>query len=86
MLSRLDLSVTLPTMWNDPYLETCCRSALHRLSLSGAIGRPADHKDGPCLARLTTMGFAERRSDARYVITPTGIERHDREILRRVSE
>lgn len=70
-------------MWEEPYLETCCRSALHRLSLSGAIGRSANNKDGPCLARLETMGLAARRSDACYLITPTGDERHDRDVLRR---
>jgi DNA-binding transcriptional regulator PaaX len=78
--------MTLRTMWNQPYLETCCRSALHRLSLSGTIGRPADHKDGPCLARLTTMGLAQFRAESRYVITPAGIERHNQEILRRVPD
>jgi hypothetical protein len=72
-------------MWNEPYLETCCRSALHRLSLCGALGRPSHQKDDPCLARLTTMGLAARRDDMRYVITPLGVMRHDQEIGRRRS-
>jgi hypothetical protein len=67
-------------MWNDPYLETCCRSALHRLRLSETVGRPPDHKDGPCLARLAAMGLAARREDARYVITAAGIAWHDTSI------
>ena len=44
-------------MWNEPYLETCCRSALHRLMLSGPIGRPPGLKDGQCLIRLAGMGL-----------------------------
>jgi hypothetical protein len=71
------------SMWDEPYLETCCRSALHRLSLSGTIGRRADNKDGPCLARLETMGLAAQRGDGCYLITPAGDERHDRDVLRR---
>ncbi len=27
-------------MWNEPYLETCCRSALHRVVLTGPVGPP----------------------------------------------
>nr|WP_321985070.1 hypothetical protein [uncultured Lichenicoccus sp.] len=69
-------------MWDEPYLETCCRSALHRLTLVGAPGRPADLKDGPCLERLTGMGLAEARPDGRYVITGLGVRRHAREILK----
>src|SRR5919199_330499 len=53
------------TMWNEPYLETCCRSALHRLTLVGAPGRPDGLKDGPCLARLRAMGLARQRADGR---------------------
>ena len=74
---------TMPPVWDEPYLETCCRSALHRLVLSGAVGRPAGLKDGPCLARLTGMGFACRRDDERYAITEAGAVRHAREVLRR---
>ena len=49
-------------MWHEPYLETCCRSALHRLTLVGGPGRPDGLKDGPCLERLQAMGLARRRS------------------------
>lgn len=72
-------------MWSEPYLETCCRSALHRLSLSGKTGRPTTEKDGACLERLATIGLAARRSDGRYLITQAGDERHDREVLRRAA-
>ena len=60
-------------MWNQPYLETCCRSALHRLVLSGAAGRPAGLKDGPCLARLADAGLATRRADERFAVTEAGL-------------
>ena len=69
-------------MWNEPYLETCCRSALHRLVLCGAAGRPPGLKDGPCLLRLEGMGFARQRGDGRFEISKTGQARHDSEILR----
>ncbi len=68
-------------MWDEPYLETCCRSALHRLTLVGAPGRPAGLKDGPCLHRLAGLGFARARTDGRYEITPAGVARHAEEIL-----
>ena len=71
-------------MWNEPYLETCCRSALHRLTLVGATGRPDGLKDGPCLERLEGMGLARLRSDGRFEITGPGTERHGQEILKRV--
>ena len=67
-------------MWDEPYLETCCRSALHRLTLCEPHGRPPDMKDGPCLRRLCDMGFAETRPGARYGITPAGVRRHALEI------
>lgn len=70
-------------MWNQPYLETCCRSALHRLTLVGAAGRPDGLKDGPCLARLSAMGFCARRADGSWVLTADGAVRHAGEILRR---
>ena len=70
-------------MWREPYLETCCRSALHRLVLSGGTGRPAGLKDGPCLRRLGEMGLARVREDGRYEITQAGVGRHAGEILRR---
>lgn len=70
------------TNWNEPYLETCCRAALHRLSLVGAGGRPDGLKDGPCLARLGGMGLARLRDDGRHELTAAGAERHRGEILR----
>ena len=45
------------TVWNQPYLETCCRAALHRLYLSGPAGRPAGQMDEPCQYRLEAMGL-----------------------------
>lgn len=69
-------------MWDEPYLETCCRAALHRLVLAGGAGRPAGLKDGPCLARLAGMGFAQARADGRFELTPVGRARHAQEILR----
>ena len=70
-------------MYDEPYLETCCRSALHRLTLVGPNGRPPGLKDGPCLVRLTGMGLACERADGRYAITPAGETRHAAEILHR---
>jgi hypothetical protein len=72
-------------MWNEPYLETCCRSALHRLTLVGRIGRPDGLKDGPCLERLQGLGLARLRSDGRFEITEAGTARHGAEILKRRS-
>jgi hypothetical protein len=69
-------------MWDEPYLETCCRSALHRLVLCGEAGRPPGLKDGPCLDRLSGMGLARRRPDGRFAITDEGRERHGAEIAR----
>ena len=68
-------------MWTEPYLETCCRSALHRLTLCGAPGRPSGLKDGPCLERLAGMGLACQRADGRYEVTEAGRERHAQEIV-----
>jgi len=70
-------------MWDEPYLETCCRSALHRLTLVGTGGRPDGLKDGPCLARLGTMGLTAQRADGRWVVTEAGVARHAGEVLRR---
>jgi hypothetical protein len=70
-------------MWNEPYLETCCRSALHRLRQCGAVGRPPGLKDGPCLVRLAERGLARARDDARFEITEAGAARHASEILKR---
>ena len=72
-------------MWDEPYLETCCRSALHRVVLSAGEGRPAGLKDGPCLARLATMGFVCERADGRYGLTESGAARHAKEIMRRAA-
>jgi hypothetical protein len=69
-------------MYDEPYLETCCRSALHRLTLCGAAGRPAGLKDGPCLERLVSMAMARRRADGRYEITGDGLARHSSEIVK----
>ncbi len=68
-------------MWNQPYLETCCRSALHRLSLARGAGRPAGLADGPCLQRLAEGGFARTRADGRFELTEAGVRRHASEIL-----
>lgn len=67
-------------MWNQPYLETCCRSALHRIALAGELGRPKEPKDAPCLDRLAELGFAQAGPDGRYRLTQAGRERHDSEI------
>jgi len=75
-------NLTGRAMWNEPYLETCCRSALHRLALCGELGRPAGLKDGPCLARLADLGFARQRADGRFAITAPGGLRHAQEILK----
>jgi hypothetical protein len=72
-------------VWDEPYLETCCRAALQRLRLAAAIGRPPGLKDGPCLARLVGMGLAEAGADARLRITCDGIARHASEILKQPS-
>ncbi len=67
-------------MWDEPYLETCCRSALHRLLLVGPSGRPSGLKDGPCLTRLSGLGFAREREDKRFEVTEAGVARHAEEI------
>ena len=73
----------MPHVWNEPYLETCCRSALHRLTLSGSAGRPAELKDGPCLTRLAGMDLARLRPDGRFEATAAGSLRHARDVLKR---
>ena len=85
VLSGARRITTIAHVWSEPYLETCCRSALHRLTLCGPAGRPAVMKDAPCLARLTGMGLASKRGDGRYEITSAGSGRHAREVLRRPS-
>ena len=48
------------------------------------LGRAPDGlKDGRCLARLAEMDFARQREDGRYEITPVGLARHAREVLKR---
>lgn len=69
-------------MWNEPYLQTCCRSALHRLYLAGSGGRPAGLKDDPCLERLERMGLVERTPQGRFVATDAGLARHTLEVLK----
>ena len=69
-------------MWNQPYLETCCRAALHRLHLCGQAGRPAGMLDEPCLNRLNGLGLCDRRPDKRFTMTPEGARRHANEILK----
>lgn len=67
-------------MWRQPYLETCCRSALHRLLLAGSAGRPEGVQDGGCLTRLAGMNLAALGSDGRFRITADGRARHRNEI------
>jgi len=69
-------------MWNEPYLETCCRSALHRLALCAELGRPPGLKDGRCLGRLAERELARERADGRFEITAAGRARHAAEILK----
>jgi hypothetical protein len=72
-------------MWNEPYLETCCRSALHRVVLTGSAGRPPGLKDGPCLIRMAGMGLVCERADGRFEITKAGAARHASEIAKRAA-
>ncbi len=69
-------------VWTQPYLETCCRAALHRLYLAGSAGRPADQMDCPCLERLAAMGHCVR-SGQRFKLTSDGTQRHATEVLKR---
>jgi hypothetical protein len=69
-------------MWSQPYLETCCRAAMHRLHLCGDIGRPSGLADDPCLRRLSDMGLCHRREDGRFAITEAGQQRHAMEVMR----
>ncbi|HET6308933.1 MAG TPA: hypothetical protein VFG12_17210 [Rhodopila sp.] len=70
-------------MWDQPYLETCCRAALHRLHLCAAGGRPSGLMDDPCLRRLASMGLCRAQPDGRFRLTEAGRERHASEILKR---
>lgn len=69
-------------VWNEPYLETCCRSALHRLYLAGVEGRPTDQMDGPCLSRLGEMGLCAAADSGRVSLTAGGKRRHATEVLK----
>ncbi|PZW50447.1 hypothetical protein C8P66_102135 [Humitalea rosea] len=69
-------------MWNEPYLETCCRSALHRLSQVSREGRPDGLKDNGCLRRLAGMGFCAQGADDRWWLTEAGVARHASEVLK----
>ena len=69
-------------MWNQPYLETCCRAALHRLYLSGPSGRPAGISDDPCLRRLAQAGLCRPDNDGGVSLTPEGMCRHATEVLK----
>lgn len=66
--------------WNEPYLESCCRSALHRLKLAGPAGRPLALRDAPCLKRLCADGLASADPDGRVRMSAQGAARHDIEI------
>ncbi len=67
-------------MYNEPYLETCCRAALHRLSLAAQLGRPHGLRDEPCLERLAAMGLVEEGE--RWTLTEAGAARHASEVLK----
>lgn len=69
-------------VYDEPYLETCCRSALHRLVLSAGMGRPGGLKDGPCLERLAGMGLARAIPGERFAVTEAGRDRHASEVLK----
>ena len=70
-------------MWNEPYLETCCRAALHRLFLAAEAGRPDTPQDAPCLSRLAGLGLAAPWAEGGgFVLTPDGAARHAHEILK----
>ncbi len=69
-------------VWDQPYLETCCRAALHRLHLCGSAGRPPGLMDDPCQRRLGAMGLCQITTDGRFIITPVGRQRHATEILK----
>ncbi|MFC0385240.1 hypothetical protein [Muricoccus vinaceus] len=71
------------TTWNEPYLETCCRSALHRLFLTHGGTRPAGLPDEACLRRLSGMGMAAEVPPGRFAMTEAGSARHAAEVLRK---
>jgi hypothetical protein len=69
-------------VWDQPYLETCCRAALHRLHLCGPAGRPSGLMDDPCQRRLATMGLCCLDADGGFRITEAGQRRHATDILK----
>jgi hypothetical protein len=69
-------------VWDQPYLETCCRAALHRAHLCGPAGRPAGLMDDPCLRRLAAMGLCRPNADGGFIITEAGRHRHATDVLR----
>jgi len=72
-----------PAVWDQPYLETCCRAALHRLYLCGPAGRPSGLMDDPCQRRLAAMALCRHTSDGGFTITEAGRHRHATDILKR---
>ena len=58
------------------YLETCCRSALHRLWLSRQFRTPRREQGWPVPAAAGRLGLAAARGDARYEMTSVGINWH----------
>lgn len=75
------------TVWNEPYLESCCRAALHRLWLAGAEGRPDDVPDAACLRRLAAMGLCQPSPGRnRFLPTAAGDARHASEILKTIGD
>ena len=72
----------VPAMaYHQPYLETCCRSALHRLKRAAEAGRPDGLTDGGCLRRLETLGLAAPRADGRWTMTERGLAQHAQDAL-----
>jgi len=67
--------------WDQPYLETCCRAALHRLVLAAGAGRPETGMDAACLARLIGLGLAASRPDGRIAATEAGTARHAADVV-----
>ncbi|HTZ71295.1 MAG TPA: hypothetical protein VMB71_11645 [Acetobacteraceae bacterium] len=70
-------------MWREAYLETCCRSALHRAMLAGQAGRPGDTRDRTCLERLAQRRLVVPSGAGRYVITEAGEVAHRTIVLKR---
>ncbi len=66
--------------WHQPYLETCCRAALHRLVLAGPLGRPQGLADQTCLTRLAAQNLTQTQA-GRWHTTHAGRARHASEIL-----